>query len=372
MDPETLRADIPALADATYLNTGASGPSPRRVVEAAEDALERHEYEAHAADNPYRTAAALFDDARERLGTFLDTDPANVALTQSTTDGVNRIATAIDWKPGDVVVRTDVEHAAGVLPWRRLRDAHGVTTRVVPTEAGRIDRAAYREAVADARLVCLSALTWTAGTHLPVADLVADAHDAGAEVLVDAVQVPGQAPMPVESWGAEYVAAAGHKWLCGPWGAGFLYVDPVAAERLEPLQVGYRSVRNPEGEGYEFHAGARRLEVGTVSPGPHAGLIEALDVVDEIGLDTIRARIERLTDRFKDGLADGRLVGPREYESGLVAFESDDPETLVAGLRERDVVVRALPTGTVRASFHVFNTADDVDRLLAAMAEVEG
>ncbi|GAD52430.1 cysteine desulfurase [Halarchaeum acidiphilum MH1-52-1] len=371
MDPETFRADIPALTDATYLNTGASGPSPRRVVDAAEAALERHEFEAHADDDPYRSAAALFDDARERLAAFLDTDPTNVALTQSTTDGVNRIATAIDWEPGDVVVRTDVEHSAGILPWRRLRDAHGVTTRVVPTREGRIDREAYREAVSDARLVCLSALTWTAGTRLPVADLVADAHDAGAEVLVDAVQVPGQAPMPVESWGAEYVAAAGHKWLCGPWGAGFLYVDPEAAERLEPLQVGYRSVRDPDDEGYEFHAGARRLEVGTVSPGPHAGLIEAIDVVEEIGLDAIRSRIETLTDRFKAGIGDDRLVGPREYESGLVAVESDDPAALVAALGERDVVVRALPTGTVRASFHVFNTAADVDRLLDAMAEIE-
>ncbi|MBP2252263.1 selenocysteine lyase/cysteine desulfurase [Halarchaeum solikamskense] len=370
MDPDALRADIPALDGVTYLNTGASGPSPRRVVDAERAAIERHEYEAHATENPYASAAALFDDARERLAAFLDTEPASVALTQSTTDGVNRIATALDWEAGDVVVRTDVEHAAGVLPWRRLRDARGVTTRVVPTTEGRIDRDAYSEAVADARLVCLSALTWTHGTRLPVSGLVAEAHDAGAEVLVDAVQVPGQAPMPVESWGAEYVAAAGHKWLCGPWGAGFLYVDPDAAERLDPLHVGYRSVRDPEGAEYEFHAGARRLEVGTVSSGPHAGLIEALDVVEAVGLDAIRSRIEALTDRFKDGLADDRLVGPREYESGLVAFESDRPEALVERLRKRDVVVRALPTGTVRASFHAFNTADDVDRLLDAMAAI--
>ncbi|WP_435097987.1 aminotransferase class V-fold PLP-dependent enzyme [Halarchaeum sp. P4] len=372
MDPETLRADIPALDDVTYLNTGASGPSPRRVVEAAESALEHHEFDAHATDDPYASAHALYDDVRERLGEFLGTDAANVALTQSTTDGVNRIASAIDWDPGDVVVRTDVEHSAGILPWRRLRDAHGVTTRVVPTEDGRIDREAYREAVSDARLVCFSALTWTAGTRLPVADLVTEAHDAGAEVLVDAVQVPGQAPMPVEEWGADYVAAAGHKWLLGPWGAGFLYVAPEAAERLEPMQVGYRSVREPDAAGYEFHPGARRLEVGTVSPAPYAGLLAALDVHDELGLDTVQSHVADLTERFKDGLADDRLVGPREYESGLVAFESDDPEALVAGLREHDVVVRALPTGAVRASFHVFNTPGDVERLLDAMADVEG
>ena len=371
MDPEALRADIPAVEKVAYMNTGASGPSPRRVVEAAESALERHEYESHAGEGPYAAAFGLFDDVRERLGEFLGTDPGNVALTQSTADGINRIASSLDWSAGDVVVRTDVEHPAGVLPWRRLGDARDVETRVVPTEAGRIDREAYRDAVTGARLVCVSAITWTAGTRLPVADLVADAHDAGAEVLVDAVQVPGQAPMPVEDWGAEYVAAAGHKWLLGPWGAGFCYVDPDAAERLAPLQIGYRSVEAPSDERYEFHPGARRLEVGTTSPAPHAGLRESLSVFDELGIETVQSHVARLTDRLKDGLGDDRIVGPREYESGLVAFAADDPEGLVERLGDAGVVVRSLPTGTVRASVHVFNTAADVDRLLDVVTEAE-
>jgi len=372
MDPETLRADIPAAEDVVYLNTGASGPAPRRVVEAAESFLEYHEYEAHAAEEgPYGAAFELYDDVRERLGEFLGAPPESVALTQSTSDGINRVANALDWEPGDVVVRTDVEHPAGILPWKRLGDARGVETRVVPTTEGRVDRDAYRDAVADARLVCLSAITWTAGTRLPVADLVAEAHDAGAEVLVDAVQVPGQAPMPVGEWGAEYVAAASHKWLLGPWGAGFLYVEPSAAERLRPLDVGYRSVEDPNADEYEFHRGARRLEVGTTSPAPHAGLRECLRLFDELGIGTVESHVAGLTERFKDGLADDRLVGPREYESGLVAFQSDDPEGLVEGLRARDVVVRSLPTGAARASFHAFNTDEDVDRLLEAMADVE-
>ncbi|MFB6077556.1 MAG: aminotransferase class V-fold PLP-dependent enzyme [Halarchaeum sp.] len=372
MTPEALRADIPAAGEVTYLNTGASGPAPRQVVEAAEACLEYHEYDAHADGRPYPAAFELFDEVRERVGGFLGTDAGNVALTQSTTDGINRVASAIDWAPGDVVVRTDVEHAAGVLPWRRLRDAAGIRTRVVPTADGRVDREAYREAVSDARLVCLSAITWTAGTRLPVAELVAEAHDAGAAVLVDAVQVPGQAEMPVEAWGADYVAAAGHKWLLGPWGAGFCYVAPDAAASLEPRQVGYRSVTDPNAADYEFHPGARRLEVGTVSPAPHAGLVASLDCFDDIGLGTVRSRIDDLTERFVDGLGAERVVGPTDPESGLVAFESDDPEALVEGLAERDVVVRALPTGTVRASFHVFNTPGDVERLLDGIEAVEG
>jgi selenocysteine lyase/cysteine desulfurase len=144
-------------------------------------------------------------------------------------DGINRIACALPWEPGDAVVRTDLEHPAGILPWQRLARQRDVEVRVVGSEAGRLDLDAYREAVDGAALVCLSALTWNYGTHLPVAELVDVAHDAGALVLVDAVQVPGQAPMDVGEWGADAVAAAGHKWLLGLWGAGFLYVEESAA-----------------------------------------------------------------------------------------------------------------------------------------------
>lgn len=369
MDPHALREDIPALDDVVYLNTGASGPSPRRVVEAAEDALEHHAFDSPGAEGPYPYAFELFEETRETVADFLGTDASHVALTQSTADGVNRVASAIDWEPGDVVVNTDLEHPAGTLPWRRLADVHDLELRTVPTEDGRVDRDAYADAVADARLVCFSAITWTHGTHLPVEDLVAEAHDADAEVLVDAVQSPGQRPMPVESWGADFVAAAGHKWLLGPWGAGFLYVDPDTVESLEPVQIGYMGAEEAEDESYAFAEGAKRLEIGTTSPAPYAGLQEAITTVERVGLDTVQTRVERLTDRLKDGLGD-RLVSPAAYESGLVTFTADDPEELVERLKEEhDVVVRDLPTGNVRASLHVFNTTEDVDTLLNALDE---
>ena len=149
--------------------------------------------------------------------------PEEVALTESTTDGINRIATAVDFDPGDVVVRTDLEYPAGTLPWQQL-EAQDVDVRVVETTDGRVDIDAYTEAVVDARLVCFSAVTWTHGTQLPVSELVDIAAAAGAFTPVDAVQVPGQLPMDVQELEADAVAAAGHKWLLGPWGAGFLYV----------------------------------------------------------------------------------------------------------------------------------------------------
>jgi cysteine desulfurase/selenocysteine lyase len=366
--PEDLRADIPAVAEegTVYLNTGASGPSPRRVVDAAEAALEHHEYVAPGEEGMYDAAFETFDRARAAVAGHLNAAPGDVALTQSTTDGIGRVAAAMDWEAGDVVVRTDLEHAAGILPWRRLREEVGVEVRVVETTDGHVDAQEFAAAVRDAKLAVFSSICWTTGTRLAVSDLVEVAHDAGARVLVDAVQSPGQRPVDVQEWGADAVAGAAHKWLLGPWGAGFLHLDSAFAETLVPAQVGYMSVADPYADPYELHDGARRFEIGTVSPAPYAGLVEAIEMVEELGDDTIQTRIESLTDRLKDGLGD-RLVGPREYESGLVAFEVPDAEGFVERAAGEGVVVRSLPTGAVRASLHAFNTAADVDALLAVL-----
>lgn len=369
MNPTELRADVPALRDAVYLNFGAHGPSPQSVVDAATEFLQTHEYTAPAEENPYETAFRAFDRTRERVATFVGATPAEIALTESTTAGINAIATAIDWRPGDVVVRTDVEHPAGVLPWQRL-EREGVTVRVLESDNGRIDVDTFVETVADAKLVCFSAVTWTHGTRLPVSELVEIANDAGAFTLVDAVQVPGQMPMDVGDWGADAVAAAGHKWLLGLWGGGFLYVDRDVADELAPRTVGYRSVETPTADPFEFAQGARRFEVGSANPAPHVALRAAIDTVEAVGIDRIEARIQRLASRLVESVPADRLHSPTTPESGLVTVDVEDPESTVERLADANVVVRALPEPeAIRISVHAVNTATDVDRLLDALQE---
>jgi cysteine desulfurase/selenocysteine lyase len=364
MRPEDLRASIPACERGVYFNTGASGPAPRPVVEAATTALERHEFEDPVGQGAYPSAFGTFEDTRDTVADFLGADPEEVALTESTADGIARVAAAIDWEPGDVVVRTDLEHSAGVVPWWNLRD-RGVEVRVLDTESGRLDLDELEAAVADARLLCLNSITWNYGTRLPVSDVVDVAHDHGTLVLVDAVQSPGQTPVDVREWGADFVAAAGHKWLLGPWGAGFLYVERAVADGLTPGVAGYRSVSDTTD--LELKPGAPRFEVGTTSPAPYRGLQKAIETLDDVGYDTITGRIERLTDRLKAGLGD-RLLSPRDYESGLVTFAAEDPEATVGRLADAGIHVRSLPyPDAVRASVHVFNTAADVDALLDAL-----
>lgn len=365
--PLELRSDIPGLDETAYLNFGAHGPSPRYVVDAATAFLEHHEYGVGTTD-PYERAFETYEEVRARIAQFVGADPDEIALTQSTTDGINRIASAIEWEPGDVVVRTDLEHPAGVLPWKRL-ERQGVEVRVLDTEQGRVDLEAFTRAVAGARLVCFSAITWTHGTHLPVETLVDIANDAGAFTLVDAVQVPGQRAMDVHEWGADAVAAAGHKWLLGPWGAGFLYVDADVASGLVPGAIGYRSVTTPTAPELEYVPGAPRFEVGSTTPAAHVGLAEAIDAIEEVGLDNIETRIEALTDRLKEGVSDDRLLSPHGFESGLVSVAVADPDAAVTLFDDDDIVVRSLPhPDAVRVSVHAVSTEREIDRAIDAFA----
>ena len=365
MNPERLRAEIPALDAGIYLNTGASSPSPRRVVDAAAEFERRLQYDAPCGEGMYGLTLDAMDSARERVAAFLGADPGEIALTDSTTEGINHVAAALDWEQGDVVVRTDLEHPAGELPWARLQRRAGIEVRELATERGRLDREELKAAVDGARLVCLSSLTWTHGTRLPVPDIVEIAHDAGARVLVDAVQSVGQLPVDVTEWGADFVAASSHKWLLGLWGGGFLYVDSDALGELDPAHIGYASVEDPEaGADYTLRNEAKRFELGTTAVAPYVALETAIETMAAVGLDTVESHIAGLRERLEDGLGD-RLVSPPGARSGLVTFAAENPQVTVDRLADKGVHIRSLPDpDACRVSIHVFNTAEDIDRLL--------
>lgn len=365
MTPEDLRADLPVTESAAYFNTGASGPSPRRVVDAICEFQRYHEFEAPVGEGMYTAGWGTYEEARETVASFLDVDPTEIALTQSTAEGINIIAGSIDWSPGDVVVRTDIEHPAGTLPWDRLADTHGIEVEVVKGDNGRFSADDFVDVVDDARLVCLSSTAWNFGTTLPIGEITDVAHDAGALVLVDAVQSFGQLPVYPHEWGADFVAGSAHKWPLGPWGSGWLFVDEEARERLRPTRIGGHGVKAPTEPGYEYRESAAMFDLTTMPVAIYRGMQEAVEMIDDIGLATVQSRIERLTDRLKDGIPDDRLHSPSEYQSGLVSFAVDDPERFVEQVGEDDIVLRTIPSPEcVRASVHAFNTADEVDALL--------
>jgi len=220
MNPLDLRTQIPITSECAFFNTGASGPSPTPVLDAATGFITHHKTIAPYTNGMYPHADSAYESSRETIATHLGTAPENIALTESTTDSIGMVAGAIDWQPGDVIVRTDTEHPAGVLPWERAARVHGATVEVLETDAGVIDREQFTDAVADARVVCFSSLVWSYGNRVPVRELVEIAHDHDTFVIVDAVQSAGQMAVDLSEWGADVVAGSGHKWLLGPWGSG--------------------------------------------------------------------------------------------------------------------------------------------------------
>jgi selenocysteine lyase/cysteine desulfurase len=368
MDPDAFRREIPVTEEVAYFNTGASGPSTRAAVDAVSEFQAYHEFEAPAGEGFYEAGFGAFEDVRETVADFLGASPGNVTLTESTTHGINLVASSIDWDPGDTVVYTDVEHPSGRLPWKRLEDTHGIETTVVESDQGRFDREDFAAAMADARLVCLSAVSWNYGTRLPVREVAKIGAKTNTLVLVDAVQAPGQYPVDVREWGADIVVGSGHKWLLGPWGTGFLWLAPDARRRLTPTWIGPRGVADMDAEEYTYTDGAAMFELTTTPVAVYRGLAAAIETIDEVGVDAVRDRIERLTDRLKAGIEDDRLLSPSEYESGLVSVDVADPEAAVDRLREAGIVVRSIPDpACVRASVHAFNTDAEVDRLAAAL-----
>lgn len=363
MDVASLREDIPGLEDVTYLNTGAASPSPRSVVTAIESALERHEFESPRGEGMYPPAYEWFDEARKAIAPLLGTDADRITLTNSTTDGLNLIAGGFEWGPDDVVVTTDLEHPSGRLPWGR----HAAEVRLVENEAGYFDLDDVKDAVAGAAVVCVSSVAWNYGTRLPVSEIVDIARDAGACTVVDCAQSPGQRPVAVEEWGADFVAGTGHKWVLGPWGAGFLYVRDGAEEYIPAHRIGAKSVTDFEYDTgtFEFRPGARRFQSGTLSPPLQVGLATAAGLLLDVGLSAITDRIEELTDRLKAGLDEEQLLSPMEYESGIVSFTTDDPQRTMEDLEREGIKTRAIPDpSAVRATVHAFNTEGDIDRLL--------
>lgn len=364
-----LRQSIPATESVTYLNTGASGPVPEPVADAIDACQRYHGTDAALEEGMgmYSYAGEVHDEARGAAAEFVGADPGEIALLPSTTDGVGAVADGLNWEPGDVVVRTDLEHPANIVPWEQVAEATDIEIRVLPTDRGRVDLDEVKALVEDAKLLSFSSMSWNYGTRLPVEEMTEIAHDAGALTLVDAVQSVGQEPIDVSEWNTDFLAGAGHKWLLGPWGAGFLYVGEDVVDQLRPVRSGARGVETIDGE-YEFLPTAKRLEPSTMAVAPYAGLTQAIERTQEIGMTTIQSEIERLTDRLKAAVEDERRVSPDAYETGLVSFRDTDPEATVDALAEEGLLLRNVPDpGVVRASVHAFNTEEEIDALAAQL-----
>jgi selenocysteine lyase/cysteine desulfurase len=354
-DPTTFRAQFAVFDRLSYMNAGTEGPIPRRAVEAVNLRV-AYEAERGRCGRPY------FDELMELAGRMragyaevLGSDAGNVALTGSTTDGVNTVIAGLDLGPGDEVLTSDEEHPGLLAPLGRARRRHGISVRTAPF--ARI----AEEVSSSTRLVACSHVSWVGGKVIDAAALRAT----GVPFLLDGAQGLGAVPVDVGELGCDYYAASGQKWLCGPEGSGCLFVR---ADRLEELLVpwpGYGSLADPEHAlEFEVAPGVRRLDHGFPIAIRSAWALASLAVLGHAGWVWVHQRAASLAASLASLLRDRGLDVQPRGSSTLVSWRPDDAASEVERLAAEQVVVRSIPAlGLVRASVGAWSSEDEIERL---------
>jgi len=361
---EELRAQFPVLERVAYLNAGTNGPMPRRAFEAAERSL-REQLEQGRSSKPwFEHQIERIDQLRERAGRLLGATTADVALTGSTTDGINAALHAVEIQPGDEILTSDEEHPGVLGPIATARDTRGATVRVVPF-------ADLPDAVTpDTRLVVTSHVSWATGRIMDSGPLAAS----GALVVLDGAQGLGAIPVDVRALGCDFYAASGQKWLCGPSGMGYLYVNPELVPDLPAPWSGYHAMEwSEQALVPALQPDARRLATGYPAPHQVEWAHASLDVLDEAGIDEVHAEAVARAERFAGLLRDrGVAVADRDATT-LVSFEVPDPEGFSQQAADQGIVIRFLPSRPwARASVGAWNTDEELGRLAELAAGAAG
>lgn len=373
-DVERWRASIPAVAEEgrIHLNNCSASPIPRRGLDARRECERVWIEEA----NPWETWLARVEEAKARFARLVNADPGDVAVVPSATGALAAVASALDYGERDEVVVSDLEFPTVPQFWRTQARKRGATVRVAESPDGlRVPAERYAEAVSErTQLVCTAhAYSFTGGLCDPAA--VADAvHDRGGYLFLDAYQSAGVLPIDVEAMDVDLLTAGCLKFLLGGPGLAFLYVDPDVAAELEPASLGWFGVEDIFGfetEDPRYAEGARRFELGTPPATCAYQAAAGMAVVEEVGVDEARERTRRLTRRLVDG-ADERgfqVRTPRvdDHRGAVVNVQVADPEGTAEAMMEEgfNLSTRA---GGVRLSPHFYNTGEEIERALDALA----
>jgi L-cysteine/cystine lyase len=359
-DPATFRAQFPVFDRLSYLNAGTEGPVPARSAEAAHRRVDLETLQGRCGKPYFDGLMGLRDQVREAYAAVIGAPVADVALTGSTTDGVNTVISGLDLRAGDEILTTEEEHPGLLGPLGRARLRPGVTVREVPFAE------IANEVKSSTRLVACSHVSWVSGQIVDTEALAAT----GVPVLLDAAQAVGAIPVDVEELGCAFYAASGQKWLCGPEGSGCLYVR---AEHLDDLLVpwpGYSSIADPQ-RALEFEPaeGAARLDHGFPTGIRSASSLASLGVFEEAGWPWVHERAASLAASLADKLRERGLEVLERSRSTLVSWKSADPEADVQRLAEEDVVVRFIAAfGIVRASVGAWSSEDELERVVSLAA----
>jgi cysteine desulfurase/selenocysteine lyase len=399
-DWQTIRDDFPALRQEVhgqplvYLDNAATSQKPRAVLDAIARYYERDNANVHRGIHELSNrATAGYENARKRAAQFVNAESASsVVFTRGTTEGINLVANAWGERfvgAGDRIVLTEMEHHSNLVPWQQLAKRKGAQLVFLPVvgdegvlDAGRIDEVFS----GPIRLFAITHISNSLGTRNPVEELCARAKAAGAVTLVDAAQSAGHCPVDVRAIGCDFLAFSGHK-ICGPTGIGVLYGRPELLDAMTPYQMGGEMISSVDFYETRWNVIPHKFEAGTPNIEGAVGLHAAMDYLDAVGRDRIFERDGELARYAYDRLAalgGVRLFGPKAERGGVVSF-------VLPGVHAHDVVTMADQFGvalrgghhctqplmkrlgvpsTARASVYFYNTREEIDRMIDALAEI--
>lgn len=399
---EHLRREFPVLdrevrpgVPLVYLDSAATSQKPKAVIEAMTA------FYTHQNSNVHRgihrlaeEATEAFEGARARIAAFIGAaSPSEIIFTRNTTEAINLVAHS--WarhrlEPGDTILLTEMEHHSNLVPWHMLATERDIRLVFVPVhEDGTLDLEAYRRLLQGRPgLVAFTHMSNMLGTVNPVAEMTRLAHDAGATVLVDAAQSVPHLPVNVADIGPDFLAFSAHK-MCGPTGIGVLYGQEALLESMPPFLGGGDMIKRVELGGFVANDLPYKFEAGTPAIAEAIGFGAAVDFLGAAGMPAVFRHEQEIIGYALERLAEVpgvRVYGPEaENRGGVASFTMDGTHSHdVAQILDRDgIAVRAghhcaMPihqkfglAATTRASFYLYNTRDEVDRLVEGLYKVK-
>jgi cysteine desulfurase/selenocysteine lyase len=393
-DVEAARAQFPILArqvngkPLVYLDSAASAQKPRAVIAAMTQAME------HSYANVHRGLHTLanetteaYEKARQSVATLINAELAEIVFTKGATEAINLVASGLgqSLKAGDEIVLTEMEHHANIVPWHFLRERQGVVLKFVPVlDDGRLDLDAYRALLGPkTKVVAVSHMSNVLGTVNLVAEIIADAHAAGAITLVDGCQAVVHQSIDVKALDADFYVFSSHK-LYGPTGIGALYGKSERLAALPPYQGGGEMIGNVSLEAITYADPPHRFEAGTPPILEAIGLGAAIEWLNTLDRDAIAAHEHRLYDRVRKGLNGAnwlKVIGEAPGKGAILSFTVDGAHAHdVAQILDRyGIAVRAGThcaeplmrrfgvTSSARASFALYNTEAEADAFVEAL-----
>lgn len=372
---DEIRRLFPITKNYLYLNHAAVAPISlpvcERMEQHARDLLE------NGAVN-FRAHLAAVKHVRALAAQLINAQPEEIAFAPNTSAGLAMIANGLDWRAGDNIVTADCEFPANIVPWLRIKRAHGVEVRMARERDGRLETDEILSLIDErTRAVTLSFVEFASGFRNDLATIGRYCRARGLLFVVDAIQGLGALKLDVEACCIDALSADAHKFLLGPDGVALFYVSPRALERVQPTLVGWLSVHNPEDYlDYEqpYAVGARRFEPGALNTAGVAGLGAAIELFLQVGVERIESYLLELGDYLCAGLEPRgyRIVSSRRAgeKSAVIACQHD--RYSATQLYQRLDAQRIITTprlNRLRISPHFYNTRAEIDQLLAALPQ---